>query len=73
MSETTAGSGLPHAHSTNTLSIPFVIGATLLAVLGTISVLFFVITFQWIYFLGVVPAVVGALLFFSPRAGSDHA
>lgn len=55
------------------LSIPFVIGATLLAVLGMTGVLFFVITFQWIYFLGVIPMAIGALMYFSPYAGPNHA
>ena len=61
------------ANARNSISIPFVILASVVAALGLFSLLFWVITFQWIFFLGTVPMAIGALMFFHPKMGSNRA
>ncbi|HEV2429856.1 MAG TPA: hypothetical protein VGV64_08470 [Thermoplasmata archaeon] len=56
----------------NSISVPFVIGSVVLAMLGMLAVVLWLVTFQWIYFLGLIPMLLGALLWFHPRAGSDR-
>ncbi len=62
-----------HVTPTNSISIPFVITSAVVSLLGLLSLLFFVITLQWIFFLGVVPMAIGALMWFHPKMGSDRA
>ncbi len=71
MSEGTAHSG--HAVGHNSISVPFVIAAALVSILGLLCLLLWVITFEWILFLGVIPMTIGALMFFHPKMGSDRA
>ena len=62
-----------HTAARNSISIPFVVLASLIAALGMLALLFWVITFQWVYFLGAVPMAIGALMFFHPKMGSNRA
>lgn len=65
----------PHArpaNAPNPLSVAWVVAATILSVGGLTMLLFFIMFFAWIYFLGVAPLCVGILMFFSPRAGSNR-
>ncbi|HTT14830.1 MAG TPA: hypothetical protein VMG81_03505 [Thermoplasmata archaeon] len=55
------------------ISIGWVIGAALLCGLGLFALAYWLITFSWLYFAGVIPVIVGALMLFNPRAGWDHA
>jgi len=55
------------------ISVPFVILSAVLCGLGILSLTYWLITFSWILLGGVVPLAVGAYMFFSPRAGWDHA
>lgn len=71
MDESSAHAGT--ASTPNSISIPFVIAAALVAALGLFSLLYWVITFQWIFFLGVAPMTLGALMFFHPKMGSNRA
>ena len=71
MSEGVTDSG--HAVGRNSISVPFVVAAALVASLGLFCLLLWVITFQWILFLGVIPMAIGALMFFHPKMGSNRA
>jgi hypothetical protein len=72
MAHSTGGpaSGGEHASS---ISIPWVIGAALLCGAGLFVMMFFVLTFQLVYLVGVAPVVGGGLMLFDQRAGADHA
>jgi len=68
------GSPTRASHAPNSISIPWVVAAAILSGVGVFLVLTWLITsFDWIYFVGVVPAGAGALMFFDERAGSSHA
>jgi hypothetical protein len=63
----------PH-HVSSPISLPWVVLASLLCGLGLFLVLgLWLATFEWIYFVGVIPVFLGGLMFLSPRAGLDHA
>ncbi|MCI4370393.1 MAG: hypothetical protein L3J81_03580 [Thermoplasmata archaeon] len=57
----------------NTISIPFVLLASVLMGVGLLLTLVWLITFNWLLFPGVGVVVVGALMVLSPKMGSDHA
>jgi len=57
----------------NSLSIPFVLAAALLMGLGIFALTIWLVTFNWAWFAGVLPATVGALMMFDRRAGSESA
>ena len=61
------------ADAPNTISIPWVIGASLLMGIGLFLISVWIVTFNILYFGGVFVVVVGALMVISPRMGSDHA
>jgi Na+/proline symporter len=71
MAHATEASGMGPAP--NSISVPFVVLAAIVAMLGLFSLLYWVITFQWVFFLGVVPMTIGALMLFHPKAGSNRA
>lgn len=60
-------------HAASPISIPWVVLAALLCGVGLLLVAVWLLTFSWIYFAGIVPVFVGALMFFNDRAGLDHA
>jgi hypothetical protein len=71
-----AGSTVPHHakhDAPNTISIPFVLLASVLMGIGLLLTLVWLITFNWLLFPGVGLVVIGALMTLSPRMGSDHA
>jgi hypothetical protein len=55
------------------ISVPFVIGAALLMGLGIFAMAIWLVTMDWLWFAGVVPATVGALMMFDRRAGAESA
>ncbi|MCI4369360.1 MAG: hypothetical protein L3K09_07360 [Thermoplasmata archaeon] len=59
-------------HPPNSISVPFVIAAAVLIGVGLFAMAAFLITFTWLYFLGILPVLAGALLLFDPRSGSDR-
>ena len=64
--------GLVHAPASNSISVPFVVASALISTLGLLALLLWVITFQWILFLGVIPMTIGALMFFHPKMGANR-
>ena len=57
----------------NTISIPWVIAASLLMGVGLFLISVWIVTFDFLYLLGIFVVLVGALMIVSPRMGSDHA
>jgi hypothetical protein len=70
-----SGYGSPHTrvHQKSPISVPWVVLSALLVGIGLFLVAFWLITMEWVWFLGLVPAVVGGVMLFDPRAGADHA
>lgn len=54
------------------VSVPFILLASVLIGAGLFLLASWVLTFDWIYFSGVVLVAVGFLLLFHPLAGPDH-
>ncbi|MGD0256505.1 MAG: hypothetical protein ABSB90_01305 [Thermoplasmata archaeon] len=63
----------PHRHVSSPISVPWVVAAALLIGLGLTLLAYVLVTFDLLYFLGIVPCVVGGLMLFSRRAGVDSA
>jgi hypothetical protein len=58
----------------NTLSVPWLVVAAVLIGLGLFALFVWVIDYsQWIWFGGIAPLVIGALMLFNKRAGSNQA
>ncbi|MCI4340489.1 MAG: hypothetical protein L3J73_04405 [Thermoplasmata archaeon] len=62
-----------HSPSKNDLSIPFVVLAAFLIGVGILALVYWIVTFDWLYFGGIVPSLTGALMLFHPKAGADRA
>ncbi|MCI4321660.1 MAG: hypothetical protein L3K18_06170 [Thermoplasmata archaeon] len=60
-------------HAPNSISIPWVLAASLLMGLGVFLISAWIITFDYLYFVGFVVLAVGFLMTFDQRMGSDHA
>lgn len=61
------------SESAGTISIPWIVLSAVLCGVGLGALAYWFLTGNWIYFAGVAPVIVGALMFLSPRAGPDHA
>jgi hypothetical protein len=69
-----AGASEGHGHhAVSPISVPWVVVASVLCGLGLLLLWMWLTTFQWIWFSGVIPILVGGLMFFNDRAGLDHA
>jgi hypothetical protein len=55
------------------ISIPWIVLSALLCGVGLFALAYWFLTENWLYFAGLVPVIVGALMFLSPRMGPDHA
>ena len=66
-----SGSGVRRVEK-GPISIPWVIAASLLMGLGVFSLTIWLVTFDWLFFAGVVPALAGILMVFDRRAGADR-
>ena len=78
MSATSAapGSLAGHGHggsTANSLSVGYLVLATALCGVGISLTSLWMITQDWLYFPGLLLSVVGGLMLFSPRAGSNVA
>lgn len=65
-----------HAHEpvvASPISVPFVILASLLIGGGIFSLDYWLITQNWLWFLGWAPLLAGGLMLFSPKAGVNRA
>ncbi len=73
MAEPAHGHGHPEELPEGSVSIPIVIGAAVLVGIGIMSMAFWLITFHWVFFAGVLPLSAGGLLFFTRFTGADRA
>ncbi|MCI4318288.1 MAG: hypothetical protein L3J96_07090 [Thermoplasmata archaeon] len=55
-----------------TVSIPFLLAAALLIGGGLFAIATWFVTGQWIWFVGILPVVLGGFMLFSPRTGPDR-
>ena len=62
-----------HAATQSAISIPFVVLAAFLIGVGILALVYWLVTFDWLYFGGVLPSVTGGLMLLHPRAGADRA
>ena len=69
--ESVASEHRPHEKSP--ISIPYLLAAAVLIGIGLTSASLWILSFNWLLFLGFAPLVVGAFMLFSPRAGADRA
>lgn len=58
--------------SHGSVSVLFVLLASVLIGGGLFLIAAWVLSFDWLYFTGVAPVAIGFLLLFSPKAGPDH-
>ena len=65
--------GAPHAATKSAISIPWVALAALLIGVGILGMVYFLVTFDWLYFGALIPSLTGALMLFHPLAGADRA
>jgi hypothetical protein len=72
MAHAQASPGTAGAHQ-SPISIPYVLASSILTGIGIFSMTYWVITFDWLYFLGVLPCLAGVVLLLSPRAGANQA
>ena len=61
------------SHAPNSISIPWVLAASLLMGLGIFLISAWIVTFDYLYFVGFVVLAGGFLMTFDQRMGSDHA
>jgi hypothetical protein len=59
--------------ASNSISVPYVVLASVVMGLGLMLTFTWLITFDWRFFPGTLVVVVGALMMLSPRMGSNHA
>jgi hypothetical protein len=62
-----------HGHARSPINVGWVVLAALLIGLGLFMMAYWLVTFQWVFFLGIAPCVGGGLMLFSRRAGFDTA
>lgn len=69
----TAEAALAHSDSSASVSVPAVVLASVLVGVGLIGTAYWLITFNWLYFLSLAPLTLGAVLLFTRLSGPDHA
>jgi hypothetical protein len=73
MEEGTTSVATHEDHELGALTVATIVGASVLSGVGIFGMMFWLITFRWLYFLSVVPLVVGCYLLFTRATGADHA
>lgn len=73
MAEAATSHAEPDAHTPVPISVAWVVLASLMIGIGLGLVAYWQITQDWLYFAGIVPAILGGIMLLSPRAGLDHA
>ncbi len=70
-----ANASVAHANGSDggALFVLTVIGSALLAGLGIMGMVYWLVTLRWLFFLSVIPLIVGAYLFFTRATGPDRA
>lgn len=73
MSDPAHVSAAAHGGSAERVSIPYVILVSVLCGVGLLGTAYWLITFQWLYFLSLGALIAGAYLLFTRLTGPDHA
>jgi hypothetical protein len=73
MSEHAGAEASPTAAGADTISIPWVLLSAVMCGVGLFAVSYWLLTQNWLWFLGILPVILGAIMFLSPRMGPDHA
>ncbi|MCI4327938.1 MAG: hypothetical protein L3K16_10005 [Thermoplasmata archaeon] len=73
VSQVRSAGAAAHPDRPNTISVPFVVLASVLMGVGLMLTFTWLITFDWDFFPGILVVVAGALMMLDPRMGSDHA
>jgi len=68
-----ATSGSAHASASGSVSVPFLVLASVLIGAGLSGMAYWLVTFQWLYFASVIPLVLGAVMLFTRGTGPDRA
>jgi len=55
------------------LGVITIVGSSVLAGVGLFGVIYWLITFRWLYFASLAPLAVGAYLLFTRATGPEHA
>lgn len=67
----------PHAaeahHAASPISIGWVVLASVICGIGVLLTWAWLYTFDWLFFPGIALTIIGTMMFFSERAGLDHA
>jgi hypothetical protein len=61
------------SHAPNSISLPWVLLASILMGIGVLLIVLWIVTFNFLYFTGVFVVLAGFLMVFDPRMGSDRA
>ena len=62
-----------HRSPSSSLSVPYLILASVLIGAGWFGVAYWIVTFQWLYFASLVPLILGAYMLFTRGTGPDRA
>jgi len=73
MSGFSTGEPREHASTASSLSVPFLVLATVLIGVGMFGMAYWLVTFQWVYFASVIPLALGAYMLFTRGTGPDRA
>jgi Na+/proline symporter len=57
----------------SSISVPFLVLASVLIGLGLAGMAYWLVTFQWLYFASVIPTVLGGYMLFTRGTGPDRA
>ncbi len=68
-----AVAGAHASSSEGSVSVPRLVGAAVLAGVGLLGTIYWLITFRWLYFLSLGLLAGGAYLLFTRASGADHA
>ncbi|MGD0250122.1 MAG: hypothetical protein ABSB97_04465 [Thermoplasmata archaeon] len=72
MSEYGTAEGPTADSAKDSLSIPFLVLASLLCGVGLFGLSFWLVTSNWLYFASLIPLILGALMLFMRGTGPDH-
>ncbi len=73
MSEFGTAERAPADSSEGSISIPYIVLASLLCGLGLFGIAYWLVTLNWIYFASLIPLIGGAVMLFLRGSGPDHA
>ncbi len=72
MTEYRTAGGSPSESRADSLSIPYLVCAAILCGVGLFGMAYLLVSFNFLYFLSLIPLVSGAVMLFMPRTGPDH-